>query len=232
MRVFSAVAISAMLTAGSAGAATVGFESFSSDDPINSIVFSDGTVATVVTDSNRPTANGGLDQAFAFDTNNFTGNDTDLVSDFPNASNPLITKDLGIIAVIGGPGGSASGSAGPTPNDEARGGTITFSFDRLVNILSFDYVDTEAGSNVLNVSAFDDSNGLIGTSGALIAGNGQFDTFTNGFLGVRTLVFDFGGSGGLDNIKITPVPLPAALPLLAGGLGILGFLGWRRKQRS
>ncbi|MEM1046931.1 MAG: hypothetical protein AAGL24_12285 [Pseudomonadota bacterium] len=230
MRVFSAIAISAMLSAGSAAASTVGFEGFASDDPINAILFGDGTSATVVTDSNRPGANGGLDQAFAFDTNNFTGNDTDLVSSFTNASDPGITKDLGIVAVIGGPGGSAPGSAAPTPNDEARGGTITFTFDRLVDVLSFDYVDTEAGGNELNVSAFDD-NGLIGTSGALVAGDGQFDTFTAGFLGVRSLVFNFGGSGALDNIKITPVPLPAALPLLAGGLGILGFLGWRRRQR-
>jgi hypothetical protein len=27
-----------------------------------------------------------------------------------------------------------------------------------------------------------------------------------------------------------PVPLPAALPLLGGGLGALGLLGWRRTQ--
>lgn len=27
-----------------------------------------------------------------------------------------------------------------------------------------------------------------------------------------------------------PVPVPAALPLLAGGLGILGFAGWRRRN--
>lgn len=29
-----------------------------------------------------------------------------------------------------------------------------------------------------------------------------------------------------------PVPLPAALPLFAGGLGLLGFLGWRRKRMA
>lgn len=29
---------------------------------------------------------------------------------------------------------------------------------------------------------------------------------------------------------VTPVPVPAALPLLAGGLGLLGFMGWRRRQ--
>jgi len=26
-------------------------------------------------------------------------------------------------------------------------------------------------------------------------------------------------------------PLPAALPLFAGGLGAFGFLGWRRKRK-
>ena len=36
---------------------------------------------------------------------------------------------------------------------------------------------------------------------------------------------------GMDiRIVLTAVPLPAALPLLAGGLGLLGFFGWRRKR--
>lgn len=39
------------------------------------------------------------------------------------------------------------------------------------------------------------------------------------------------GKGDI-NIKLTPVPIPAALPLLAGGLGLIGFVGWRRRRAN
>ena len=50
-----------------------------------------------------------------------------------------------------------------------------------------------------------------------------------------TLAFSATGTantlgGFIDNIKITPVPLPAGLPLFLGGLGLMGWLGWRRKR--
>ncbi len=32
--------------------------------------------------------------------------------------------------------------------------------------------------------------------------------------------------------ELSTVPLPAALPLYAAGMGVLGFLGWRKKRRS
>jgi hypothetical protein len=31
---------------------------------------------------------------------------------------------------------------------------------------------------------------------------------------------------------VSPVPLPAALPLFAAGLGVMGLLGWRRKRKA
>jgi hypothetical protein len=40
---------------------------------------------------------------------------------------------------------------------------------------------------------------------------------------------------GFSNISAfdpTPTPLPAALPLFASGLGVLGLLGWRRKRSA
>ena len=47
--------------------------------------------------------------------------------------------------------------------------------------------------------------------------------------GVHGLVFNFLGSGGIDNIVVTP--LPAALPLYGSGLAILGLIGWRKRRR-
>ena len=50
----------------------------------------------------------------------------------------------------------------------------------------------------------------------------------------------FGYSGAFDlpmtmtfsDGSVAPVPIPAALPLLASGLGALGFIGWRRKRQA
>ena len=36
----------------------------------------------------------------------------------------------------------------------------------------------------------------------------------------------------LDVIGVAATPLPAALPLFAGGLGALGLFGWRRKKSA
>jgi len=38
--------------------------------------------------------------------------------------------------------------------------------------------------------------------------------------------------GSLDELSVSNVPAPAALPLLVSGFGILGLLGWRRSARS
>jgi len=38
--------------------------------------------------------------------------------------------------------------------------------------------------------------------------------------------------GFIDTVSVSAVPIPAALPLFAGGLGLLGLLGWRRKRNA
>jgi CHRD domain len=48
------------------------------------------------------------------------------------------------------------------------------------------------------------------------------------YLNIHTTQFGGGEIRGF----LAPVPLPAALPLFATGLGALGMLGWRRKRKA
>jgi hypothetical protein len=64
-----------------------------------------------------------------------------------------------------------------------------------------------------------------------------FDTILNSSAAVaiddlRIALNILGSSGNVDNIVVSAVPLPAALPLFAGVLGGMGFLGWRRKRKA
>jgi hypothetical protein len=68
--------------------------------------------------------------------------------------------------------------------------------------------------------------------------SGAVEFFTTfGELGTDVVTYDFMTSGGTSNIgtvdiAVTTTPLPAALPLFAGGLGALGLFGWRRKRKA
>lgn len=218
MRLPMLVAAAIFMAAPGAHAAIVTFESFTAGQPVDSITFSDGTTATVTTVSNRPAAQGGTNQGVVFDTRNPTGNDADLGGPFASASGgPAL--DPGNILIINGPDSGLG-----LPDDDALGGTITFTFSRVVDLLSFNFFDTEADQN----------NGLVvttdtgGNSGPLFTGDNEYDIFSTPFRGITSATFAFGGSGGIDDLKIGVIPVPASLPLLASALLLLGFLRRRR----
>jgi hypothetical protein len=64
----------------------------------------------------------------------------------------------------------------------------------------------------------------VGQAGAGDIFNGYVDNFTIGINGVNT-TYDF------EAAAAGAVPLPAALPLLGSGLGVMGLLGWRKKRK-
>jgi len=87
-----------------------------------------------------------------------------------------------------------------------------------------------AGLNILNISASMLTQLTIGT-------NGFINFEDTAFLSIVTspgtsLTYDVDGILSIDPSTVAPVPLPAALPLFAGGLGLMGLLGWRRKRNA
>jgi hypothetical protein len=117
----------------------------------------------------------------------------------------------------------------------------TLTFTSLVNNLSF----YQVGDNFSGVGALVDvfTNGAFSATVNILSFNNfnipdlvDLTAFTNvSSIRIHSIV-DPGGLGW-DNFSFeaarTPeIPVPAALPLLASGLGALGFAGWRRKRKA
>ena len=83
-------------------------------------------------------ASGGSGQAMIFDTSNPTGGDHDLE-----------TSNLGNVLIISEDGDSSD------PDDNASGGTLSFTFDDETTVESLTFLDNEEGATV----KFYDENG-------------------------------------------------------------------------
>lgn len=84
------------------------------------------------------------------------------------------------------------------------------------------------------LSAWDTSGNRIGTT-TLIGAGTDFDSgFSYSFANGLFFVADANGGTwrGYDIAQINATPIPATLPLFAGGLGTFGLLGWRRKRKA
>jgi len=94
----------------------------------------------------------------------------------------------------------------------------------------------EAQQNSETVTFFDTNNVLLGSIAVSRSGGFGFVGWedTAGYIG-RALVQDTDLNSSvvtIDNLVVQTIPIPAALPLFASGLGALGLLGWRRKRKA
>lgn len=139
---------------------------------------------------------------------------------------------LNNILVISDNGVNSNNIADPQ-DDEGRGGTLTLTFDTLVNLSSIDVVDVDR----ITFAATDiDGNVITQTfTGSLDQGNnpGKMATVMLAqFLNIQTLTISLNGSGGIDNINFEPIPVPGALPLMITGAALYGARRRKKKQAA
>ena len=109
-------------------------------------------------------------------------------------------------------------------DDNARGGAITFMFDNLVSFSGVTLIDLEHNQPVTILA--DGYN-----SGEQSNADNYFSLFSlDTPIMTSFLTFQFAGSGAIDNIEVSSVPVPAPALLLLGGLGAFGAM--RRRKKS
>lgn len=183
-----------------------------------------------------------------------TGGNTNYVAAM-TAMNEL-SGNLGDVSILnfatdGEPntGGSTLGAISPSADAliasgwdsmsfEAIGNNITQSDLDLLSGLGFDSVINPAPTNlpddfILAGSAVRGGCSQIGSSAGITNTISDCFVVSTSFADMTTVyqkkiansVITTGGT-------IDPIPVPAALPLLAGGLGIFGLMGWRRRKAA
>jgi len=93
-----------------------------------------------------------------------------------------------------------------SPDDQGRGGKITLTFDRDMDVISFVFVDKENNAPG-TAKAYNANNTLIKTVAIPNAGNGSVQTIIVNASGVRKLVLDYRDSGGVSDFVFGCAPV-------------------------
>lgn len=224
---FSAIAASAAMF-GAAHAVVIDFESLSAGTIV------DDEFAPLVTFST--VSNGSNNHAVVFDSANPTGNDSDLgapFSDGAGAGGPLSPGKILIISDDKN-GINCNATTCTPPDDEAAGGAITMDFSQEVTFNGFNVFDVSDGGASFTARFYDLNDALITTiSSANGIGDNEYQAFSNlDITGVFKAVLQFRGSGAVDDLDFTVVPVPGALLLMLTGLGLGGFASRKRKTAT
>jgi len=224
-RLFSVVTI--LLLSPAIQATVLDFEGFSAGTIIDNEYFaSEGVTIDGVNLKYNPATTYSL--ATVFDSNNYTGGDSDLAAPFSNPN--LGSLSPGKILIIHERLSECNGVTCTDPDDEGSrpAGYFDIFFSQAVTLLSIDFFDIETledGSTSDNAILLYDVNGLINTFYTPdTGGDNTWDQVVFNVSGVTSMRINLGGSGAIDNIVFVPEPMTAALM----GIGLLMMLFLRR----
>lgn len=206
-------------------AATVDFSGFSAGDILRGTTdLGNGIIANV------NAAGGAPNIAAIFDTNNPTGGDVDLASPFVNSVTGEVRDDFNNALIV-----QENNNTPIVPDDRGAGGILNFQFASLFRFGTVSLLDVREASFVdifLNGTRTERrfiTAALQSDTSDFVTPN-QFTTVDfGGAVGDRLRV-TFSASGALGEFEASPVPLPAGLPLLIGGIGALAWL--KRRKRA
>lgn len=171
--------------------------------------------------------NNSLDVAVVFDTNNVTGGDSDLGAPFFRGEEALSPGNVLIIQE----NGPCSATACDVPDDEGARAAGEFALEFVVPVIleSIDFFDIEEPESMGSIKLFDDQGELLPDMFAVpdTGGDNTWDTMVFGVTGVSRVEIWMGGSGAIDNITFSVIPVPAAAWLFSSGLL---FLAWLRRR--
>lgn len=181
---------------------------------------------------------GGPDVGVVFDTLKPTGGDYDLRGPF-NTNNSALPD--GFIAnnvlIIQENSAGCDADNCATPDDEGSrpAGTFFFDFENLITLESIDFFDVETAENGKTpnnaIKLFDADNNEIMTNMFYTpdtGGDNMWDQLVFNVEGVKRIELNMGGSGAIDNISFSVVPVPAAVWLF--GSGLIGLIGIARRK--
>ena len=214
-----------------ASAAIIDFEGFSAGTIIDNEYSS--TLGVTIEGYNLDRSAGNL--GVVFDTNNFTGEDSDLASPF-SSNNGLGPLNPGNVLIIHETPSECNSVACTDPDDEGSrpSGYFNISFSELVTLNSVDFFDVEnpeAQAPANRIELFGANNTQVFPNTFFspnTGGDNKWDRLDFGVAGISRVKIHLGGSGAIDNINFTAVSEPGMWLFLVFGLAMLRCLRARQ----
>jgi choice-of-anchor C domain-containing protein len=151
------------------------------------------------------------------------GGGVDWINTYWTASDGVRSLDLS---------GNAAGSVEQTITGLTIGSTYQISFDMAGNNDGGDVIKDLIAATIGSVNFSFDVTGTSNTNMGWVAKSFVFTAIATSQLLKFTSAEANAYGAALDNVSISAVPLPAALPLFGAGLAALGLAGLRRRRRQ